>query len=98
MVEGSGFEPLDRCYSIDSLANCWFKPLTQPSILAVMEGFEPLKRRLGKGQLCLQAGGLPQYPYFISLFPAPETGGCVCQFRHITILMEEGVGFEPTDL
>ena len=57
------------------------------------------KRQLGKGQLCLQAGGLPQYPYFISLFPAPETEGCVCRayaFRHTTILTALIGGFEPT--
>jgi len=57
------------------------------------------KRQLGKGHLCLQAGGLPQYPYFISLFLAPETGGCVCRayaFRHTTILTALIGGFEPT--
>ena len=31
-VEGTGFEPVDRFNPVRSLANCWFKPLTQPSI------------------------------------------------------------------
>src|SRR5690554_2080750 len=30
-VEGGGFEPPVHFAAYDSLANCWFKPLTQPS-------------------------------------------------------------------
>ncbi len=38
VVEGTGFEPVDRFNPIRSLANCWFKPLTQPSKLVNVGG------------------------------------------------------------
>lgn len=48
MVESTGFEPVDRFNPIGSLANCWYQPLTQLSIMAVVGGFEPSKGRFSK--------------------------------------------------
>ena len=36
MAEGSGFEPLVAFKGHGRLANAWFKPLTQPSVIYTM--------------------------------------------------------------
>ena len=40
-AEGAGFEPADPVAEVGGLANRWFKPLTQPSIIVGLSGLEP---------------------------------------------------------